>query len=69
VSASPRYRKLPLRAAARSTGCLRSSSRPDKPVATYANVALTLTFWRIGHLIDLDVLGQQRADYGKEIYA
>ena len=38
-------------------------------VATYTNVALTLTFWRIGHLIDLDVLGQQRADYGKEIVA
>ena len=38
-------------------------------VATYTNLALTLTFWRIGHLIDLEVLGQQRADYGKEIYA
>jgi predicted nuclease of restriction endonuclease-like (RecB) superfamily len=38
-------------------------------VATYTNVALTLTFWRIGHLIDVEVLGQQRADYGQEIYA
>ncbi|MDR1266180.1 MAG: DUF1016 N-terminal domain-containing protein [Propionibacteriaceae bacterium] len=38
-------------------------------VATYTNVALTLTFWRIGHLIDVEVLDQQRADYGKEILA
>ncbi|MDR1294618.1 MAG: hypothetical protein LBK59_06625 [Bifidobacteriaceae bacterium] len=38
-------------------------------VATYTNVALTLTFWRIGHLIDLEVLGQQRADYGGEVVA
>jgi len=38
-------------------------------VATYTNVALTLTFWRIGHLIDLEVLDRQRADYGQEILA
>jgi len=38
-------------------------------VATYTNLALTLTFWRVGHLIDREILGQQRADYGKEIYA
>jgi len=38
-------------------------------VATYTNLALTLTFWRVGHMIDDEILGQQRADYGEQIVA
>jgi predicted nuclease of restriction endonuclease-like (RecB) superfamily len=35
--------------------------------AVQANAAQTLTYWRIGREIHLDILGEQRADYGKEI--
>jgi hypothetical protein len=37
-------------------------------VSTSTNLVLTVTFWRIGHLIDLEILDQKRADYGKQIY-
>ncbi|MDR1151809.1 MAG: DUF1016 N-terminal domain-containing protein [Bifidobacteriaceae bacterium] len=38
-------------------------------VATYMNAALSLTFWRIGRLIDREVLSQRRANHGTEILA
>ncbi|WP_347955797.1 PDDEXK nuclease domain-containing protein [Gordonia aichiensis] len=38
-------------------------------VATQANAALTLMNWQIGHLIDVEVLEQQRAEYAEEIVA
>ena len=38
-------------------------------VATTANAALTLMYWHIGRMIDLDVLGQKRAGYDQEIVA
>ncbi|HMR49571.1 MAG TPA: DUF1016 N-terminal domain-containing protein [Arachnia sp.] len=36
-------------------------------VATYANSALTMMYWQIGHLIDADVLQHERAAYAQEI--
>lgn len=36
-------------------------------VAVYANSALTVLFWQIGRRINEEVLGNQRADYGKQI--
>ncbi|WP_341258304.1 PDDEXK nuclease domain-containing protein [Gordonia malaquae] len=36
-------------------------------VAAQANAALTLTNWQIGHLINTDVLAEQRAEYAHEI--
>ncbi|MFD6894112.1 YhcG family protein [Rhodococcus sp. NPDC060086] len=36
-------------------------------VATQANAALTLMNWQIGHLIDTEVLAEQRAEYAQEI--
>ncbi|MDM7489836.1 hypothetical protein QT969_16265 [Rhodococcus sp. CSLK01-03] len=36
-------------------------------VATQANAALTLMNWKIGHLIDTEVLVEQRAEYAQEI--
>lgn len=38
-------------------------------VAVQANVALTLMNWEIGHLIDVEVLEQERADYAQQIVA
>ncbi|NLE80064.1 MAG: DUF1016 domain-containing protein [Rhodococcus sp.] len=38
-------------------------------VAAQVNAALTLMNWQIGHLIDSDVLGKQRAGYAEEIVA
>lgn len=38
-------------------------------VAVQANVALTLMNWEIGHLIDVEVLKQERADYAQQIVA
>ena len=35
--------------------------------ATQANLAETLTFWRVGHEVRRDLLQEQRADYGKQI--
>jgi hypothetical protein len=42
--------------------------RARQIVCSPTNLVATVTFWRIGHLIDLEILGQQRADYGKEIF-
>lgn len=36
-------------------------------IASYANAALTMTYWQVGALIDAEVLGEQRAAYGAEI--
>ena len=38
-------------------------------VATQTNAMLTLTHWRIGQVISEHVLGQERADYGRQIVA
>ncbi|OUS97314.1 YhcG family protein [Rhodococcus sp. NCIMB 12038] len=38
-------------------------------VAAQVNAALTLMNWKIGHLIDSEVLGKQRAGYAEEIVA
>lgn len=36
-------------------------------VARQTNVALTLLYWEIGRLIDVEVLKQERADYARRI--
>lgn len=36
-------------------------------VAIKVNSELTLMYWHIGHRINTDVLGNQRAEYGKQI--
>ena len=36
-------------------------------VAGTANYALTMMYWHIGERINRDVLGNQRAEYGKQI--
>ncbi len=38
-------------------------------VTSQANVALMMMNWQIGHLIDAEVLGEQRAGYAEEIVA
>ena len=38
-------------------------------IASYANATLTLTYWQVGALIDSEVLGNERADYGAKIVA
>lgn len=38
-------------------------------VAARTNAALTLMNWHIGHMIDVEVLGEDRAGYDKEIVA
>ena len=38
-------------------------------VAVKANAELTLMYWHIGYRINTDVLGNQRAEYGKQIVA
>ena len=35
--------------------------------ARQANLALTLTFWRLGRLVGEEVLGSERAAYGEKI--
>ncbi|MDR0284636.1 MAG: PDDEXK nuclease domain-containing protein [Propionibacteriaceae bacterium] len=35
--------------------------------AVQANAAQTLTYWRVGREVHLDILNEQRADYGREI--
>jgi hypothetical protein len=36
-------------------------------IASYANATLTLTYWEIGSIIDSEVLGAGRAEYGAQI--
>lgn len=36
-------------------------------VISYANSSLTTLFWKIGQLVKLEILDNQRAEYGKEI--
>jgi predicted nuclease of restriction endonuclease-like (RecB) superfamily len=36
-------------------------------IASYANTTQTMTFWRVGALIDSEVLERDRADYGAQI--
>ena len=36
--------------------------------AQVVNVALTMTYWKIGDRIRREVLQEQRADYGKQIW-
>lgn len=38
-------------------------------VATAANSELTMMYWHVGERINREVLGNQRADYGKQIVA
>ena len=38
-------------------------------VAVTANYELTMMYWHIGERINRDVLGNQRAEYGKQIVA
>src|SRR5437867_9830997 len=38
-------------------------------VATTANAALTLLYWRVGRRISTEVLRSQRADYGEQVVA
>ena len=38
-------------------------------VASQANAAITLMYWEIGHLIEVDILQRERADYAQEIVA
>ena len=38
-------------------------------VASTANYELTMMYWHIGERINRDVLGNERADYGKQIIA
>lgn len=38
-------------------------------LAFAANATITLTYWKIGHRINNDVLENQRAEYGKQIVA
>ena len=38
-------------------------------VAQLANAALTMLYWQIGKRISRDILGEKRADYGKQIVA
>ena len=38
-------------------------------IASVANAGLTLLYWRIGKRISTEVLGNERAEYGKEIVA
>lgn len=47
--------------------CLIQESK--KKVATIANSEITLLFWNIGSRINQDVLGNERAEYGKQIVA
>ena len=38
-------------------------------VARIVNAGMTLLFWRVGKRIQIEILGNQRAEYGKEILA
>lgn len=38
-------------------------------VAVNANAELTLMHWHIGHRVNTDILGNQRAEYGKQVVA
>lgn len=35
-------------------------------IASYANATLTMTYWRVGAIIDSEVLGEERAEYGAQ---
>jgi len=36
-------------------------------IASYANATLTTTYWHVGAMIESEILGGERADYGAEI--
>jgi len=38
-------------------------------VISYTSSSLTTLFWQIGHIISVDILNNQRAEYGKQIVA
>lgn len=38
-------------------------------IARIVNAGMTLLFWRVGKRIQMEILGKQRAEYGKEILA
>ncbi|WP_408899815.1 YhcG family protein (plasmid) [Nocardioides sp. R1-1] len=38
-------------------------------IASYTNATLTMTYWQVGALIDSEVLGRERAEYGAQIVA
>ncbi|WOP17470.1 YhcG family protein [Raineyella sp. LH-20] len=35
-------------------------------IASYANATLTMTYWRVGAIIDSEVLNEERAEYGAQ---
>ena len=41
----------------------------QRQAAAAVNMALTLLYWRVGDRIRREVLGNQRAGYGEDIYA
>ncbi|MFT3970176.1 MAG: hypothetical protein QM695_07840 [Micropruina sp.] len=41
--------------------------RARESIASYANATLTMTYWDIGSIIDAEVLGSARAEYGAQI--
>ncbi len=40
--------------------------RARESIASYANATLTMTYWEIGSIIDSEVLGEERAEYGAQ---
>ncbi|WP_454293331.1 PDDEXK nuclease domain-containing protein [Salana multivorans] len=42
-------------------------NRARESIASYANATLTMTYWQVGAIIDSEVLGQERAEYGAQI--
>lgn len=43
--------------------------RARSTIAVQANATLTLLYWELGRLINVDVLRQERADYEQQIVA
>lgn len=52
-----------------ATDVRRMIEQTREGVAQTVNSGITLLYWRIGKRIQTDVLGNQRAEYGKEILA
>ena len=52
-----------------ATDVRRMIEQTREGVAQTVNSGITLLYWRIGKRIQTDVLGNERAEYGKEILA
>jgi hypothetical protein len=48
---------------------LRLVEQSRATAARYANAVVVVSNWRLGHLIDTEILHRGRAEYGKEIVA